>query len=1133
MSFRLKTILGVALIEGMLLAILIGSVFSQLYTFSRNQSEDYANVILANFTSMASDGVLSMDMARLQSLASTMGRNPDIVYARIVYRDGHVLAEAGQLPDPASPLKFDTDVSSVTDGVYDVNRNIIVGGQTHGRVEAGISLLRMSQTFSHVRQQSLFIAAGEMALVALFSLLLGSYLTRQLKTLRDAAKRIGEGELGYQASVQGNDELADAIRSFNAMSNRLMQDQGREIELKKQLHSQEEYARQHLETLVTERTEALLASSRELRALVDNLPVNIVRLDLEYRVVFHSPQFEINTGFAPDGLLGRKLDDLARDGNPHAARLEMLMRQCMESGAPVEADIKLDTPNGPRIHQIRIVLERDISGIPQGLLAVSMDITERRQGEAWLALMSFAMNQVLESALLIDAQANIIFANRGASDMLGYAPEQLQRMNLADLRQDFDPQQWADHWRELQQHGNLSYETVNRHRNGQERHVEVNATYFEMDGQGYDLALGRNISERKQLESARESALLEAERLARTRSEFLANMSHEIRTPLNAVLGIAQLGARSNRGRKVQAQFVSILDAGQLLLGLIDDILDFSKIDAGKLSLEQGQVVMGDLIDQAVELTAVRAYAKGLDFQVLEAPDLPVQFSGDPLRLVQVLVNLLSNAIKFTDAGGVTLKAERAGEMLVFSVSDTGIGMSEAQIDKLFMPFEQADGSTTRRFGGTGLGLAISKRLTTMMGGDLSAQGQVGHGMTFQVKLPVPGQQPATMPKDAQPVWLIGPSCALEMMQELEQWGLEVKIGTIPDALAGNSGLLLLPYATLSQRDNLSQISHALDLGRRVALILPPGGVHGIPEEFADRLDFLPWPPRSRHIQHLQNSQKPERTPADETRAKRLDGIRVLTAEDNDVNRMILDELLKLEGAQVRSVENGLLLVDQVSQNPGAFDIVLTDVQMPEMDGYEATRRIRSMAPDLPIIGLTAHVLENEQARCLTSGMSAHVGKPTQLDHLVRVILDLLAAVGKPEIPQEILPTPTLESSPALETQEAVDWLTLESNFQGMQALLQRACSMLLDQHNATPTRLRTLAAAGQTQELLLLAHNIKGMTGNIEARPASAMAARLEQALKYQATDAPEMTEGLALEMERLIIEIRERLAQPDTEGL
>ena len=386
-----------------------------------------------------------------------------------------------------------------------------------------------------------------------------------------------------------------------------------------------------------------------------------------------------------------------------------------------------------------------------------------------------------------------------------------------------------------------------------------------------------------------EAARHEAERLSRIKSEFLANMSHEIRTPLNGVLGLAQIGARDHDGHAREV-FEQINASGRLLLGVINDILDFSKIEAGKLRIELQPLRLRDLLERSVATVRERADEKGLALRIDLDASLPATCVSDALRLEQVLLNLLSNAVKFTPRGEVCLSACAQEGHLMLAVTDTGIGMSASQVERLFHPFEQADGSTTRRFGGTGLGLTISRRLVEMLGGDIRTHSEPGVGTRFEIWLPL--------------------------------------VTELPTSAARVSGA-------------------------------------------SDAAQAWPTP-----------SGKPE-----SVEARRLSGLRVLAAEDNAVNQLVLTELLAIEGAQVAMCDSGAdALVRLQTQGRGAFDVVLMDIQMPGMDGYEATRQIRAFAPDLPVIGQTAHAMAEEHHKCRDAGMVDLVVKPIELEALVATV---------------------------------------------------------------------------------------------------------------------------------------------------
>lgn len=359
------------------------------------------------------------------------------------------------------------------------------------------------------------------------------------------------------------------------------------------------------------------------------------------------------------------------------------------------------------------------------------------------------------------------------------------------------------------------------------------------------------------------------------KDEFLANMSHEIRTPLNAVLGMARIGFRDSSNNQVKEIFGNIKNSGQHLLTIVNDILDFSKMEAGKVSVESLPYELILAVENAVNMVADEADDNGQKISINFINDLPVWVQGDPLRLQQILLNLLSNAIKFSNEGEVILSVSEDGDMTIFEVQDYGIGLSEKQIFRLFTPFEQADTSTTRKFGGTGLGLAISYNLAQMMGGGIRVESEVGAGSTFTLYLPLKETQPPVI--------------------------------QVPEA---------------------------------------------------------------------QNSSGP-----------RLSGLRILVAEDVEINRLIIEDLIEEEGGSVVFAEDGQQAIDRLQQTGiDKIDIVLMDIQMPVIDGYEATRRILLIAPKVPIIGVTAHALKEERDKCYAAGMVGLVTKPIEVDELITAI---------------------------------------------------------------------------------------------------------------------------------------------------
>lgn len=594
----------------------------------------------------------------------------------------------------------------------------------------------------------------------------------------------------------------------------------------------------------------------------------------------------------------------------------------------------------------------------------------------------------------IDPEGRITFSNPSARAILGYTAAQLQGRFSHDLLM-LDPDEAAPVTRisptiqDTLRTGRVSRveDTTYRHADGHLIHVGYSSHPMIREGEIIGAVVSfSDISRRKATEAARETALSEAERLARVRREFLANMSHEIRTPLTAVLGLARIGARETDPRKCQDYFDAILDAGNGLQGVVDDILDFSKIESGKMQVEEIPTLLGEVIDRSIRTVSMRAYAKGLRLSVEEAPDLPAECLGDAKRLYQILVNLLSNAVKFTPSGGsVTLSVSVVSEALTFAVADTGIGMAPDIVGRLFLPFEQADGSTTRQFGGTGLGLAITNHLIELMQGTISVETAPGHGSRFEVRLPLIGAV-AQNPPPRGTLALFGLDA--DETARLVASFPDCRVLTSLDSLPDQADLIAIDAMALADPANRTAIEAALARRSRLVGVTVPG-LSDIPSHWRDSISRIERPLRLRQIQaELSTVQQTGLSAILLQPHARLAGLSLLAAEDNEVNRLVLDDILQTEGAEFTIVENGRVALDELrGTGPKRYDAVLTDIQMPEMDGYALARAIVALDSGLPVIGLTAHAMEEEQKRCLESGMVEHVVKPIDPDLLVTAIL--------------------------------------------------------------------------------------------------------------------------------------------------
>ena len=532
--------------------------------------------------------------------------------------------------------------------------------------------------------------------------------------------------------------------------------------------------------------------------------------------------------------------------------------------------------------------------------------------------------------------------------------------------------------------------------------------------------------------------LMDAKRVAddasKAKSSFLANMSHEIRTPMNAIIGMAYLALKSDLNSRQQAYINKIYLAANTLLGIINDILDFSKIEAGKLNMESAPFLLDEVFTNVTTLVAQKAEDKGLELLFHITPDVPQSLVGDPLRLSQVLTNIISNAIKFTPKGEVTVGCRLDDDQdnyqhspsdqtprpirLLFSVSDTGIGMSSEQQANLFKPFSQADSSTTRLYGGTGLGLTITKALIEMMGGNVWLESAKGEGSTFFFTAVF-----TCSPYEEQPRY----ATSLTGLKILVVDDNEMARNIMSEMLAG---FTLSPFAVGSAVEAYEELETAEEKNSPYQLILldwrmpevsgieAASHIHGMglkkepPIIMVTAFGRTDLQSRAEEvgIQHLLlKPVSPSQLfntvleavqaeggmaaplppfPPESERRHQLSGLRVLLVEDNLVNQQVAAEILSQEGIVVELAENGQDALSVLAERPKAFHVVLMDLQMPIMDGYNATRALRAMPEfqTLPIIAMTAHTMSGEREACIAAGMNDHVAKPIEVDKLFQVL---------------------------------------------------------------------------------------------------------------------------------------------------
>jgi len=712
------------------------------------------------------------------------------------------------------------------------------------------------------------------------------------------------------------------------------------------------------------------------------------------------------------------------------------------------------------------------------------------------------------------------------------------------------------------------------------------------------ICVTRDVTMQRQASEALREAKEVAEAAARAKSDFLANMSHEIRTPMNAIIGMTHLCLNTELSDR-QRNYVEKIDgAAQNLLGIINDILDFSKIEAGKMNLERVEFQLDGVLGNLRDLLAQRAQDKGLELLFAPALDVPPTLIGDPLRLGQILINLTTNALKFTDEGEVVVSVETAEReddevVLHFAVRDTGIGLTHEQVGRLFESFSQADTSTTRRYGGTGLGLAICRHLVELMDGQIGVESEAGEGSTFYftARFGVASGAAAPVVAADQADALVGKRVLVvddnassreifeDMLTGFGADALAVASGSEAVAeVAAQDGQKPIDIILMDWRmPDLDGIAAARRIKADPRLSKVPDIVmvtaYGREEirhqaEEAGIKAFLIKPVSATTLFETLLAiggdgpvmEKPKETRREGLASLRdaVRGARIFLVEDNDVNREVATEVLRQFGVTVTCAVDGgdavkklLAATDEHGAVP--YDAVLMDIQMPVMDGYEATGKLRSDSRfvDLPILAMTANAMEGDREKCLAAGMNDHVAKPIDVRELIQTLAHWLGrradeatngatVVDEPASPEpepvavaapEPEPAPTPEPEPqlvpaapsdGLESLEGVDIEEGLARIGGNRELYQKLLVKFAEGQDRVIRELREAHEAGDWALLVRLAHTLKGVAANLAAEVVQAAALEVELAGKAESPEVVAKIDDLEIELEPLLADIR-----------
>jgi PAS domain S-box-containing protein len=1008
----------------------------------------------------------------------------------------------------------------------------------------------------------LLSVAGLMTVGFASAWMLGGLIGNSVRALRGPAVALGRGEplIIPQFEIREAAEVGQALQQV-------------EQELKRYQSG--------LEARVRERTVEL----ENAYALIENVyataPAGLALLDTDLRIVMVNDYLARINDKSVAEHIGRTLPELL---GPVGVEYEKAYRQVRDTGvAMLEIEGEGEVPYDPGVMHHWLVSYHPVYNHEHKMVGVSglvLDVSERKVMTDQLRDVSEQFHVLYEMSgdahMLVTPAEGFVGGNRAAAAIYGCdSIEQFLALSPATTSPQCQPDgrrsdEKADQFmRYALERGSHQFEWLHRRIDGSLFHADVMLTTLNVGGKGVIQATVRDISARIAAEARMQSlneqlvqALERAEMASSAKSEFLANMSHEIRTPMNAIMGLARLLEESPLARRERSYVAKIKMSTRSLLGILNDVLDFSKIEAGQLVLEYTTFAIDQVLDSISVLLAPSAAAKGLELVFAVAPEVPLQLAGDPMRLEQVLLNLVSNAIKFTEHGEVvlTIRASSQGAdamVLLFSVRDTGIGIAAEQHAHMFDAFSQADTSTSRKYGGTGLGLTICRRLVGLMGGTISLTSELGKGAEFSFDARfgmLPGNPRAALPPlpglAARTVLVVDDNdhaCAA-IAAQCAAFGWHVTsaadghaaLDLLRSQRTGGQFDFMLLDAAMPQLDGVSVLTFAradpsITLPRTALMV-----AEHTREQLAAltddlKLDAILSKPVTRDallaaIVELHTGRAQAMPGQVQPLAGRLEGIYVLLVEDNQINQEVANYLLLHAGAAVDIAADGRIAVNMLADAPTRYDAVLMDIQMPVMNGYQATEAIRAMGlADLPIIAMTANVMEDDRQRAINAGMNGHISKPIDVDNMVAALLRVTtgADLGDAE-PAGSRRQAALGDAPLPATIPGIDLRSTLPRFGGSFANFVSLFKRFESSQGGTLAEVRQLLRADQREASLALVHRLRGVAANLGAADFAAHALDFEHALRNGVmADLFERLDVLDVELARLMAAAR-RLDTP-----
>ncbi len=898
-----------------------------------------------------------------------------------------------------------------------------------------------------------------------------------------------------------------------------------------------------------------------LAKLLETVPDSIYFKDADSRFIRISQSCADKFGIAnPKEAIGKSDADFF--AIEHARKALADEREIMKTGNPILGEIEHEFYEGDRetwCSTTKMPLQ-DKHGRIIGTFGISRDVTEQKRAEQELArerdLLRTIIDNVPDLIYVKDRAGRFVTANVALLNLLNL-------QSYAELQgktdYDFSPPELASNYvaddQNVMRSGEPMLDREESHRAEDGTPIWLLTTKVPLSNDSGEVigvvGIGHDITARKLADQEILAAKELADRANQAKSDFLANMSHEIRTPMNAIIGMTELVLDTKLDSNQRSYLSMVRESGEALLGVINDVLDFSKIEAGKLEIDKHLFDVSESLGDMMKSLALKAHSKNLELAFRIHPDVPRFVIGDVGRLRQVLVNLVGNAIKFTDSGEVVVEVNRVADpsdqlILEFCVRDTGIGVPEEKLESIFHEFEQADSSTTRRYGGTGLGLAICSRLIEMMGGKIEVTSIPDYGSEFKFQIHVDHAPADAEAQRQRGVVVVGGTKVLivddnatnrMILNEMFlNWGMlptqaesgELALAELHSAYAKGEpfGLIVsdVNMPEMSGYEFIEQVRGDLNVVRTPVVVLTSGGRQG-DSELAEQLgvaERLMKPVKQSELFNAVVRSLGVSAPETVTSLKSGDSgkvdlgtLRILLVEDNSINQKLAVGLLEKEGHTVTVANDGLEALRLIESE--TFDVVLMDVQMPTLDGFETTERIRQQESatggHLPIIAMTAHAMKGDRQKCLAAGMDEYVPKPIRITRLREVLLKVLGlrevgnraeragmadGDGNSELQDLAEPTaqPMSSAAPAPDAGiggPGIDWERAKLTVGGDERLLRELLPIYISEADGLMKQLHQAMANDDCKTLKRAAHTLKGASLSVGALTTSKLAQQIE----------------------------------------